>query len=189
MIFLQQNNIATVEDFADTVVTKHERLKVVTDDIKKAERRLEMLATHLAHAESNKTHKAVYQKYKSLAPKTDTAALNSINPFTKNKAVKEHETATKKQDAYYKKHAPEIKAYQAAQQHFEATMNGRTKLPIVDWQKEQKEVAAKRYVLCDEFYLLKEEIPNIEAIRRSIEGLMKAESMREQPQKLKSVER
>ena len=98
-------------------------------------------------------------------------------------------TATKKQDAYYKKHAPEIKAYQAAQQHFEATMNGRTKLPIVDWQKEQKEVAAKRYVLCDEFYLLKEEIPNIEAIRRSIEGLMKAESMREQPQKLKSVER
>jgi len=189
LIFLQQNNIATVEDFADTVVTKHERLKVVTDDIKKAERRLEMLATHLAHAESNKTHKAVYQKYKSLEPKTNHAALNSINPFTKSKATKEHEAATKKQESYYTKHAAEIEAYQAAQQHFADVMGGRTKLPISDWQKEQKELAAKRYAQCDEFYSLKEEVPNMEAIRRSIEGLMKAEPMREQPQKYKGVER
>ena len=68
-------------------------------------------------------------------------------------------------------------------------MNGRTKLPIADWLKEQKEVAAKRYALCDEFYSLKDEIPNIEAIRRSIEGLMKAEPMRAQPQKFIDVER
>ena len=144
LIFLQQNNIATVEDFADTVVRKNERLKVVTDDIKKAERRLETLAVHLAHAENNRTHKAVYQKYKSLAPKTDPATLNSINPFTKSKATKEHEAATKKQEAYYDKHATEIEAYKAAQQHFEAVMNGRSKLPIADWQKEQKELSAKR---------------------------------------------
>ena len=83
-----------------------------------------------AHAENNRVHKAVYQKYKSLAPKTDPAARGSINPFTKNKAVK--------------KHATEIEAYKSAQQHFEAVMNGRTKLPIADWQKEQKEISSKR---------------------------------------------
>ena len=181
LIFLQQNNIATVEDFADTVVRKNERLKDVTDNIKKAERRLETLSVHLAHAENNKQHKAVYQKYKSLAPKTDPAALNSISPFTKSKAVKEHEAATKKQEAYYDKHANAIEAYQAAQQHFTAVMNDRTELPIKDWQKEQKELATKRYTLCDEYYSLKEEIPNMEAIRRSIETIMRDDPNKVQP--------
>lgn len=189
LIFLQQNNIATIEDFADAVVSKHERLKVVTDDIKKSERRLETLATHLAHAENNRVHKSVYQKYKSLAPKTDPAALNSINPFTKSKATKKHEAATKKQEAYYAKHISEIEAYKTATQHFETVMNGRTTLPISEWQKEQKELAAQRYVLCDEFYLLKDEILNMEVIRRSIERIMKGEPQRGQPQKLKGVER
>ena len=175
LIFLQQNNITSVGDFADTVTIKNERLKTVTDDIRKAERRLKTLATHLAHAGNKRTHNAVYQKYKSLAPKTDHAVLNSINLFIKIKAAKEHEAAAKKQNAYYEKHAAEIEAYIAAKQHFETVMNGRTKLPIDDWQKEQRELTAKRYALCDEFYSLKEVIPNMEAIRRSIEGLMKDE--------------
>ena len=181
LIFLQHNNIASLEDFADTVVLKNERMKTVTDDIKKTERRLETLAVHLAHAESNRQHKAVYQKYKSLAPKTDPAALDSINPFTKGKAVKEHDAAVKKQEAYYDKHAAEIDAYQAAQEHFTAVMNGRTGLPISNWQKEQKELAAKRYAMLDEYYALKEEIPNMEAIRRSVEGLMMDEPNRAHP--------
>jgi len=89
--------------------------------------------------------------------------------------------AIKKQEAYYDKHAAEIEAYQAAQEHFTAVMNGRTGLPIADWRKEQKELAAKRYNLCDEFYLLKKEIPNMESIRRSIEGLINDEPNRTQP--------
>jgi ATP-dependent exoDNAse (exonuclease V) alpha subunit len=181
LIFLQHNNIASVEDFADIVVLKNERLKTVTDDIKKHERRLETLATHLSHAENNRKHKAVYQKYKSLVPKTDPAALNSLNPFTKSNAGKEHESAIAKQEAYYERHAAEIEAYQAAIQYLTAVMNGRSELPITDWQKEQKELATKRYALCDEYYSLKEEIPNMEAIRRSIEGLMKDEPNRAQP--------
>ena len=122
------------------------------------------------------------------APKTDPAALKSINPFTKNKATEEQVASTKKQKAYYKKYATEIEAYKAAQQHFETTMNGRTKLSIANRQKEQKEISSKRYALCDEFYSQKDEIPNMEAIRRSIEGLMKGELMREQPQKIKGAE-
>jgi len=181
LIFLQQNNINSIEDFADTVVSKNERLKTVTDDIKKAERRLEALATHFAHNENINTHRAVMQKYKKLKPKQDTAAQNSLNPFTRNKAAKDYEAATQKYEAYYAKHTDAIDAYEAAQTYFAAVMNGRTKLPIADWQKEQKELAAKRYTLCDEYYLLKEEIPNMEAIRRSIETIMRDEPQRTQP--------
>jgi len=143
---------------------------------------------HLAHADNNRQHKAVYQKYKSLAPKTDPAALNSINPFTKSKATKEHDAATKKQDEYYNKHADAIQAYRAAQEHFTAVMNGRTTLPIKDWQKEQKELAAKRYTLCDEYYSLKDEIPNIEAVRRSVETIMRDEPNRGQPKRTHGAE-
>jgi hypothetical protein len=181
LVFLQQNNIAGIDSFAATVVQKNERLKSVTDEIKKAERRLKTLTAHLTHAENNRQHKAVYQRYKSLAPKTDPAALSSLNPFTKSKAIKENEASIKKQEAYYKEHAAEIEAYQAAGKHFATVMNGRTKLPISDWQREQRELTAKRYALCDEYYELKEEIPNMEAIRRSIEGLMRDESNRAQP--------
>ena len=142
--------------------------------LKKAEWRLETLAAHLAHNENIKTHKAVYQKYKSLAPKTDPAALNSINPFTKKKAVAEHEAAVKKQEAYLAKHADAIQQYEAAQKHFTAVMNGRKDpLPIKDWQKEQRELLAKRYTMCDEYYSLKEEITSAETIRRSLDSLMR----------------
>jgi hypothetical protein len=187
LIFLQENNIANVEDFADTIIRKNERLKSVTDDIKKAERRLGTLAVHLTHANNNRQHKAIHQKYKSLAPKTDPAALNNINPFIKNKATKEHEAATKKQEAYYAKHADAIEAYQAAQQHFTAVMNGRTTLPIADWQKEQRELATKRYALCDEYYALKEELPNMEAIRRSLETYMWDDPNKAQPVKSQGI--
>ena len=62
-----------------------------------------------------------------------------------------------------------------------AVMNGRTELPVSYRQKEQKAFAAGRYKLCDEYYSLKDEIPNMEAIRRSIKGLMKDEPNRTQP--------
>jgi len=60
-------------------------------------------------------------------------------------------------------------------------MNGRKDLSIKDWQKEQKELAAKRYALCDEYYSLKEEIPNMEAIRRSVDTLIRDEIKIAQP--------
>jgi uncharacterized protein YukE len=173
LIFLQENNIANVEDFADTIVRINERLKNVTDEIKKADRRLDTLATHLTHNKNINAHRVAYQKYKKLAPKTDTAALSSINPFIRNIAAKDYENAVKKYDAFFEKHTDEIEAYQAAQQHFAAVMNGRTKLLIKDWQKEQNELVAKRFNLCDEYYSLKEKIPNMETIRQSVENLMR----------------
>jgi hypothetical protein len=187
--FLLNSNVRSVDDFADTVVRIHQRLGTVTDDIKKAERRLEKLATHFAHNENINTHRAIVQKYRKLKPKKDEAALGSLNPFTRNKAAKDYEAATQKYEAFYEKHADAIDAYEAAQAYFAAVMNGRKDLPIKDWQKEQRELAAKRYALCDEYYSLKEEVQNTEAIRRSIEGLIKAEPNRAQPQKLQVAER
>ena len=187
--FLTENNITDMDEFSNKVVQIHEQLKTTTDDIKKAERRLETLAEHLAHAENIKTHKAVYKKYKALTPKKDTAAMNSLNPFTKKKATADYEAAVQKYEAYHDKHADEIQAYENAVQHFDNVMNGRTQLPINDWQAEQKKLLAKRYNLCDKFYTLKEEIKSVEVLRRSVENLMREDlqMQRGQPQRVHDV--
>jgi len=59
----------------------------------------------------------------------------------------------------YSKHADAIDAYEAAQAYFAGVMNSRKELPIKDWQKEQKKLAAKRCAMCDEYYALKEKSP------------------------------
>jgi len=170
--FLVSNKITDMDEFCNKVVQIHERLRDVSTDIQKTERRLDTLVTHLAHVENLKTHKAVYQKYKSLAPKTDPVALNSINPFTKSKATKEHEVATKKQDAYYDKHVDEIQVYETAKRYLDGMMNSREKLPTKEWQDEQKTLLAKRYGLCENYYIIKDEIKSVETLRRSVENLM-----------------
>ena len=68
-------------------------------------------------------------------------------------------------------------------------MNGRTMLPIADWQREQKELSAKRYALCDEYYDIKAELPHMEDIRRSVETLMRDEPNSEQPTKTRGMAR
>ena len=183
LMFLQNNKIRSIDDFSDTVVRIHNRLGAVTDNIKKAERRLETLATHFTHYDNINAHRTTIQKYKKLKPKKDEEAFNSLNPFTRNRAAKDYENATKKHEAYYDKHEEAITAYEAAQAYFAGVMNGRKDLPIKDWQKEQKELLAKRYAMCDEYYSLKEKVPAVEAIQHSVENLMREDlqSQRTQP--------
>jgi uncharacterized protein YciI len=186
LIFLQENNIDSVEDYTNKVIEMHNQLQTTSTDIKATERRLETLATHLTHYKNYKAHTAVYEKYKSLNPKKDTAALNGLNPFTKKKATADYETATKKHEAYREKHAEAITQFEAARDYFTAVMNGRTDLPIGDWQKEQTQLLNKRYGLCEQFYTLKDDIKFAEIIRRSMEQIMKNEPQKEQPTLVKS---
>ncbi|MCL2199153.1 MAG: hypothetical protein FWB80_09545 [Defluviitaleaceae bacterium] len=167
----------------------YSQLQATSSDIKSTERRLETLATHLGHNENYKAHRAVYKKYKDLMPKKDTAALNSLNPFTKKKATADYETAVKKHEAYRAKHAEAITQYEAACEYFAAVMNGKTELPITKWQSEQQQLLKKRYGLCEQFYTLKEEIKSAEAIRRSMEQLMQDEPQREQPTRTQGMDR
>jgi len=189
LIFLQENDIDSVEDFTKAIVQIHEQLKTVSGDIKSTERRLDTLATHLAHNDNRKTHKTVYQKYKDLTPKKDTAALNSLNPFTKKKAQADYDTVVKKQEAYREKHADAIGLYESARDYFSAVMNGRTTLPINDWQKEQQQLLKKRYELCEKFYTLKDEIKSAETIRQSMDQIMRNEPQRAEPQRAQGVDR
>ena len=125
------------------------KLYNISKKIKAAERRLDTLAEHLAQAESLKKHRAMYQKAQQLPPK--------------------------KHEAFCKKHAEEIQLFESAKRHFEVCMTGRTVLPIKTWKAEQAKLFAERYAHCDEYYKLKEDVRNVEVLRRSAEEIMRGD--------------
>gem|GEM_PF-3485738 len=75
----------------------------------------------------------------------------------------------------------EIEAYENAKRYLDGVMNGREKLPTKEWQAEQKKLLAERYGLCENYYTLKDEIKNVETLRRSVETLMRDDLRRTKP--------
>ena len=190
LIFLQKNNISDMESFVDKVTKMSEDLHEVSTEIKKADRRLETLETHLAHCENLRQHKGVNDKYKQLAPKKQSEAPKGLSSLRSadNFAMKREE-AKKKQAAYYEKHATEIEAYQDANKYLMAVLNDRTEIPIPTWKKELSQLTAERVSLAERFYNLKDEIKSAEVLRRGMEEMMRGEVQLLQQQKNRGVER
>ena len=188
LIFLQENHISSPEQLADKVTDIHEKRYELANTIKAQERRISTLNEHLAQVDIFNQHKAAYKKYKNLTPKKDTAALNSLNPFTRNKAAKDYEAATQKQTAYYKKHADAIEQYNAASKYLKDHLNGRTVIPEKDWREEQKRLLAERYDHVEAYYKLREDVRSVEVLRRGAESLMREVASERTPSRTQDME-
>ena len=173
LVFLQENGIKNPEQLADKVTELYQRQYDLGGNVKTKERRIKKLNEHLAQVDIYNEHKAVYNKYKTLTPKKDTAVLNSLNPFTKSRATKEYEAAANKQAAYREKHADEIGQYESASAYLKANLNGYGKIPEKEWRAEKEKLLAERYTLVDEYYKLNDDLKNVEALRRGAENLMR----------------
>lgn len=90
-------------------------------------------------------HKAVYKKYKSHDPK--------------------------KRGAYKEKHVEEISQYESALTYIKENLNGYSKIPEKDWRAERDKLLAERYAHCDDYYKLREDIKNVEALRRGADSI------------------
>ena len=150
LIFLQNNKITDMEHFVSKVTHMNEELQAVSDEIKKVDRRLDTLATHLAQYEIYMRHKDVYEKYRK------------------------HDQ--KKRDDFYEKHSEEIELYREAKQYLETVLNGRKIIPVNDWKKEQTALSTYRYSLGEKFYRLKDEVRMTEVIKNGVEKLIQGEA-------------
>ena len=161
LVFIQNNDIRDMEQLANKVQQMYEQEYEVSKKIKAAERRLVTLDTHLAQFEIIKQNKAVYEKYQKVTPN--------------------------KRNAFYVKCHDEITAYKSAEQYFEKIMNGREKLPIKKWKEERERLTAEKFALCEDYYKLKDDVKNVEALRRSVDNLMR-EDVRDVPQRTKGID-
>lgn len=159
LIFLQQNGIRDVAQLADKVTHIYERSYEISVKIKTAERRLDTLAQHLGKYDNYKQHRAVYEKYLQIDPK--------------------------KRDAFYDKHSAEIQSYKAASQYLKAVMNGKMPIAVHAWKAEQMKLTAEKNALFDEYYMLKDDIRNVEVLRKGAENILREET---QPTRAREME-
>jgi len=152
-MFMQENNLTDITELADKVTNMHEELYDISKKITAAERRLNTLNEHLAHYEIYKQHKAVYMKYKQLDPK--------------------------KGDAFYDKHSDEILLFENSKNYFDKLMKGNKNLPIKEWQNEQSALLDEKFDLCERFYKIKDELKNVEALKRGAENIMREDEQKD----------
>ena len=105
------------------------------------------LEQHLTQCENLKQHRAVYKKYQQLDPK--------------------------KRGAFLEKHSEEMQSYKSAKQYLDAALNGRTEIPVKAWQAEQSTLTAERFLLCEEYYRLKDETHSVELLRKGAENIIR----------------
>jgi hypothetical protein len=147
LIFLQQNNVFDMAQLVEKVEKMNTEFYEVSNNLKKIDRRLETLNTHLAQCDNLNRNRATYKKYKELDPK--------------------------KRETFYEKYSDEIRSYEAAKEYLDAVMNGRPGFPVKEWTTERDKLTAERFTLCEDYYRLKDETRSVELLRKGAENIMR----------------
>jgi len=164
LIFVQNNGITYMAQLVRKIETINEEYKEIADNIRKAERRLDTLATHITQCETRAQHRAVYNAYAK-------------------------EKDPKKREAYHAKHGAEIEAYKEARNYLNAVMGDRTDPPpIKEWRKEHATLTAVKYAACERYYALQDEIRNVEQLRKGAENIMREDVQERQLKRVHDVD-
>jgi len=65
--------------------------------------------------------------------------------------------------------------YEEAERYLKGAMNGKTALPIRAWQAEYAELASEKDRLYQRYNSLKDEVREVEKIRKGVEGVLQQE--------------
>ncbi len=68
-------------------------------------------------------------------------------------------------------------------------MNGRNSIPVQAWKAEAAKLAAERKSLYLEYNSIKEEVREVEAVRRGVEDIWRSEARDVQRERAREVER
>jgi hypothetical protein len=168
--FLTSNHISTLPELREKVSDFYGRQLAVNEKFKPIERRLKTLDEHLRHSENFKNyrgHKARYEKlyaeYKVLKNTTGFGA--------ERKAQKALDAANEYRETY----RPQIAMYENAEKYLRDVLQGRfdpKKLPpITKWKAERETLTAEKSKLYQEYSALKNEIREVEIIRKAAEQI------------------
>ncbi len=162
--FLVANGIRDMAGLQKKVKAIYGRFSDAQAALKKNERRAKTLDEHLSQSEIYLKHKALFKQYRQLQ-----------NP--------------PKRDAFYEKHSAELAAFEAASRYLKGVMNGRAELPISAWKTERDALAAERKRLYADYTALKEEVREVEVIRRGVEDILRSEAWEAQRERMDNTER
>jgi hypothetical protein len=175
LLFLEKYGIETVADMPRVVSEIRGNFDAVRDDLKKNERRLKTLDENIKHGENFKAYRTYKAKYDKLYAEYRTLK-KSGGLFAEKKARKALEAA----NDYCEDNRMEITFCDAAETYLKGVLQSRyapppKKLPqLAAWKDEREKKTTERAVLCQRYEKLKTETQNVEAIRHTVERIMKA---------------
>ena len=156
LAFLTANNIKDMAGLRDKVEELYGRRTEMGGRLNRIDRRMKTLDEHLRQAGYYNEHRELYARYMAVK-----------NPKRQAKFREENYTG--------------IALYESAKRYLDDVMNGRTGLPLKAWQAEKDKLAAERGKLNREYVSLKNEVTEIERVRRAAENIMRTEQHRAKP--------
>ena len=162
-MFLQTNDIKDMAGLEEKVEDMYGKQRGIAEKLKPIDRRLKTLDEHISNAEKCFQYRDIHRKYKQQKPK--------------------------KQEAFYESHRMELPHYEAAERYLNAVMNGKTGIPLKAWKAERDKLNGEKKQLTQQYYALKDEVKEVEQIRRNVYRILREENGREQPTRKHEHER
>ena len=78
--------------------------------------------------------------------------------------------------------------FAAAQKYIKQHLNGHGKIPYHTWTAERAKLLAEQKVLNGEYFSLKDEVKEVEQIRKNVDSILREEARKTQPQKSQDME-
>jgi hypothetical protein len=176
--FLTSNHITDMAGLNVKVNAMNHQFDGVREKLKKVERRIKTLDEHIRHSENFKSYRKIKARYETLYAEYE-ATKNAAGLFAERKAQKALDAANE----YYETHRAEIAMYDNAERYLRDVLQERfdpAKLPpITKWKAERDAKTAEKDGLHQEYYRLRDEVKNAEAIKRTVEQLTREETERE----------
>lgn len=148
--FLTANGIKDMAGLEEKVMDMYGEQRSISEKLKPIDRRLKTLDEHIANAEKYMQYRSIYKQYKQQKPK--------------------------KQEAFYESHRMELTHYESAARYLGGVMNGRTTLPTKAWKAERDKLKAERQQLSHRYDKLKNEVKEVEQIRRNVYSILREET-------------
>jgi hypothetical protein len=184
--FLTSNHIADMAGLSAKVDKVNNHFVGVRDKLKKVERRIKTLDEHIRHSENFKSYRGYKAKYEKLYSEYKTAKA-ATGLFAERKAQKALDTANE----YHEAHRAEIGMYDNAEKYLRDVLQGRFDVkklpPIGKWKEERAAKTSEKNVFYADYYRLRDEVKNAEAIKRTVEQLTR-EVKPKQKQRKRSYE-
>jgi hypothetical protein len=167
MNFLTENKIQDFPELQEKLQSMIGKQRDISHELKPIERRIKTLDEHIKQSENYKKHRAVYEKY------------NAIQPTFADKLLKRDP----KED-FHLIHSVEITLFEAADRYLKEHLNGKVMTPpLKKWKAEREEKTAEKDRLYRQYNTLKNEVKEVEQIKKNVYDILQQENREQQQQK------
>ena len=150
LVFLQNNSIKDMAGLEEKTTGMYAKQFEIRDNLKPLERRLKTLDEHIKQAGYYLEFKKIYGVCKQQKPKH--------------------------QAVFAEMHHREITLFESADRYLKGVMNGKTGLPVKAWKTERAKLTAEKNTLNQDYVSLKNEVKEIEKIKRGIDEIIREEN-------------